>query len=110
VTSADGLILAVRSYSVGDEVDVVFVRDGKEQTVKVTLGSDEALQAEQEEQRKKQEEEYQQQLEEYQNYLNQQQDGRGQGQSWPWDSYGWPWEMWDWNGDSLGNPGSYSRR
>ncbi len=110
VTSADGLILAVRSYSVGDEVDVVFVRDGKEQTVKVTLGSDEALQAEQEEQRKKQEEEYQQQLEEYQNYLNQRQDGRGQEQSWPWDSYGWPWEMWDWNNDTLGNPGSYSRR
>lgn len=47
ITSADGLILAVRSHEVGDTVSVTFVRDGQEQTVQVTLGSDESLQAEQ---------------------------------------------------------------
>ena len=47
ITSADGMILAIRSKNVGDTVSVTFVRDGKEQTVQVTLGSDESLQAEQ---------------------------------------------------------------
>lgn len=46
ITSADGMILAIRSHNVGDTVSVTFVRDGKEQTVQVTLGSDESLQAE----------------------------------------------------------------
>ena len=41
------MILAIRSKNVGDTVSVTFVRDGKEQTVQVTLGSDESLQAEQ---------------------------------------------------------------
>ena len=40
VTSADGLIIALREHSVGDEVTLTVVRDGKEQEVKVTLGSD----------------------------------------------------------------------
>lgn len=47
ITSADGMILAIRSKNVGDTVSVTFVRDGKEQTVQATLGSDESLQAEQ---------------------------------------------------------------
>jgi putative serine protease PepD len=68
VTSADGFILAVRSYSSGDTVNVTFVRNGKEQNVDVTLATDEALQEKQEEERKQQEEEYQQQLEQYQQY------------------------------------------
>lgn len=108
VTSADGLILAVRSYSVGDEVDVVFTRGSDEQTVKVKLGSDEELQAQQEEERKKQQEEYQRQQEEYEQYFNQRQNQQdlNQDQSWPWDSYSWPWEMWDWDSNSLGNPGT----
>jgi putative serine protease PepD len=50
ITSADGMILNVRSHEIGDKVKVTFVRDGKEQTVEVTLGSDEALQQEQQSQ------------------------------------------------------------
>ena len=50
ITSADGMILNVRSHEIGDKVKVTFVRDGKEQTVEVTLGSDEALQEEQQSQ------------------------------------------------------------
>lgn len=46
VTSADDLTLAVRSHSVGDTVDVTYVRDGQTNTVSVTLGSDEELQQE----------------------------------------------------------------
>lgn len=48
VTSADSLLLAVRSNSVGDAVDVQYVRDGQTLTTSVTLGSDERLQAQQE--------------------------------------------------------------
>ena len=46
VASADDLTLAVRSHSVGDTVDVTYVRDGQTNTVSVTLGSDEELQQE----------------------------------------------------------------
>ena len=91
VDSADGLILAVRSYSVGDEVDVTFVRNGKEQTAKVKLGSDEALQAQQQEQQKQQQMQQQQQMEQYQQYMQQQQQQQQNTQTWPWDSYTWPW-------------------
>ena len=72
VTSADSLLLAVRSNSVGDAVDVTYVRDGQEQTTTVTLGSDEALQ----EQQQQQEEQLREQQE--QRYGQQPQ---GQGQS-----------------------------
>ncbi|WP_085831113.1 S1C family serine protease [Collinsella vaginalis] len=44
VTSADGLIIALREHAVGDKVTLTVNRDGKEQDVEVTLGSDEALQ------------------------------------------------------------------
>lgn len=47
VTSADGLIIALREYEVGDKVTLTVVRDSKEQEVEVTLGSDEALQTDQ---------------------------------------------------------------
>ena len=40
VLTADSVIIAVRSCDIGETVDVVINRDGKEQTVKVTLGSD----------------------------------------------------------------------
>lgn len=46
ITSADNLTLAVRSHSVGDTVDITYVRDGQTNTVSVTLGSDEELQKE----------------------------------------------------------------
>ena len=48
VASADSLIIAMRSYNVGDTVKLTVVRGAKELEVEVTLGSDEALQAEQE--------------------------------------------------------------
>ena len=47
ITSADSLIIALRSYDVGDKVTLTIVRDSKEQTVEVTLGSDEKLQEQQ---------------------------------------------------------------
>jgi putative serine protease PepD len=108
VTSSDGFILAVRSHSVGEQVEVKFVRDGKEQSVNVTLGSDEELQAKQEEKARKQQEEYQQQLQQYEEYLNQQ-NQQNQRMGWPFgDGYSWPWETWNWDYEILGNPGSYT--
>lgn len=107
VTSADGFILAVRSYSVGDEVEVQFIRNGQEQSVNVTLGSDESLQAAQAEEQRQQEEEYQQQLQQYEQYMNQQNQQNTYDQSWPWNSYSFPWEMWNWDTNTQGNPGSY---
>ena len=50
ITSADGMILNVRSHSIDETVAVTFMRGGAEQTVNVTLGSDEELQKQQEEQ------------------------------------------------------------
>lgn len=44
ITSADGMILAVRSHSIGDTVKVTVMRGDDEMTFDVTLGSDEALQ------------------------------------------------------------------
>lgn len=40
ITSSTDLVLAVRSHSVGDTVQVTYNRDGNESTVSVTLGSD----------------------------------------------------------------------
>lgn len=47
VTSADGLIIVLREHEVGDKVTLTVVRDSKEREVEVTLGSDEALQTDQ---------------------------------------------------------------
>ena len=44
ISSADGVILAVRSHSIGDTVKVTVMRGSDEKTFDVTLGSDEALQ------------------------------------------------------------------
>ncbi|WP_307740147.1 trypsin-like peptidase domain-containing protein [uncultured Parolsenella sp.] len=44
ITSSDGVVLAVRSHNVGDTVSVTLVRGSQTQTLSVTLGSDEALQ------------------------------------------------------------------
>jgi putative serine protease PepD len=41
ISSSDGLVAMVRSYRPGDEVTFTVVRDGDEQEVAVTLGSDE---------------------------------------------------------------------
>ena len=50
ITSADGMILDVRSHEVGQTVSVTFMRGKEEKTVDVTLGSDEALQEQQKKQ------------------------------------------------------------
>ena len=44
VTSADGLIIALREHEVGEDVTLTVVRGDEQLDVKVTLGSDEALQ------------------------------------------------------------------
>ncbi len=48
VTSADGMVLAVRSHEIGDTVTVTVVRGTETKDLTVTLGSDEALQAQRE--------------------------------------------------------------
>ena len=48
VTSADSAILAVRSHDIGETVEVVVMRGDREMSFDVTLGSDEALQEQQE--------------------------------------------------------------
>lgn len=40
VTSADELVVTLRSYNVGDDITLTVVRDGKEMSVDATLGSD----------------------------------------------------------------------
>lgn len=40
ITSSSDLVLEVRSHNIGDIVSVTYVRDGQENTVDVTLGSD----------------------------------------------------------------------
>lgn len=50
ISSADAAILAVRSHSIGETVKVTVMRGSEELTFDVTLGSDESLQQEQEEQ------------------------------------------------------------
>ncbi|MBE7324939.1 trypsin-like peptidase domain-containing protein [Nocardioides sp. Y6] len=40
IDSGDDLVATVRSYRPGDEVEVAYVRDGEEQSVTLTLGSD----------------------------------------------------------------------
>lgn len=49
ITSADGAILAVRSHSIGETVQVTVMRGNDQKTFDVTLGSDEELQRQQEE-------------------------------------------------------------
>ena len=44
ITSADGLIIALRSHEVGEKVEVTLMRGKEEKKVTVELGSDEALQ------------------------------------------------------------------
>lgn len=44
ITSSDGLVLAVRSHSVGDKVTLTLMRGSKQMSVDVTLGSDESMQ------------------------------------------------------------------
>ena len=85
ITSADSLLLAVRTHAVGDTVDVEFVRNGKTQSTKVTLGSDEALQAAQEKQAQQQEEAQRQQLEQYEQFMQQfQNQNSSRNQMMPW--------------------------
>ncbi|ERL12593.1 S1C family serine protease [Olegusella massiliensis] len=47
ISSADGVILSIRSHAEGDKVKVTVNRDGKEESFTVTLGNDEELQTQQ---------------------------------------------------------------
>ena len=47
ITSADGLIIALRSHEVGEKVEITLVRGKEEKKVTVELGSDEELQNQQ---------------------------------------------------------------
>lgn len=47
ISSADGLIIALREHEVGDKVTLTVMRGKDEKEIEVELGSDEALQAEQ---------------------------------------------------------------
>lgn len=47
ITSADGLIIALRSYDVGEKVTLTVMRGNDKMDIEVTLGSDEALQEQQ---------------------------------------------------------------
>lgn len=49
ITSADGVVLAVRSHEPGETVSVTYVRGGQTSQAQVTLGTDEALQNQQSE-------------------------------------------------------------
>lgn len=48
ITSADGMVLAVRSHDIGDTVTVTVVRGNETKDLTVTLGSDETLRAQRE--------------------------------------------------------------
>ncbi|MDI9590705.1 MAG: trypsin-like peptidase domain-containing protein [Acidobacteriota bacterium] len=54
ITSADGMILAVRGHKIDETVEITFVRDGKEMTTEVTFGDDAELQRQQQQQREQQ--------------------------------------------------------
>ena len=47
ITSADGLIIALRSHEVGEKVEITLMRGTEEKKVTVELGSDEELQNQQ---------------------------------------------------------------
>lgn len=68
ITSADDVILTVRSYNEGDVVKVTVNRDGKDMTFDVTLGNDEELQVQQQLQQQQYLEQQQQQQQQYQYY------------------------------------------
>ena len=68
ITSADGMILAVRSHHIGETVSVTVVRGEEELTFDVTLGSDEALQALQQQQYQEQLQQQQQQQQNQEQY------------------------------------------
>ena len=78
ITSSDALVLAVRSHSVGDTVTVTLMRGSKQMQVQVTLGSDEALQQQQESDSSSQGSLLEQYLEQYgQQYGNSGNSGNG---------------------------------
>ena len=65
ITSADGMILAVRSHKIGETVDITFMRGDEEMTAQVTFGDDAELQKLQQEQYEQQQQQMQQQEEQY---------------------------------------------
>ena len=99
ITSSDGIVLAVRSHSVGDTVKITYVRDGQENTVEVTLGSDADASSSSTEDDSSQNSLLEEYLKRYYEYYN----GNGSSSdssSGLGNSYG--------NSDSYGNSGSNS--
>lgn len=45
VTTADGMIIAIRSHKIGDTAEIKYLRSGKEQTTSITFGDDSARNA-----------------------------------------------------------------
>ncbi|MBP3892946.1 MAG: trypsin-like peptidase domain-containing protein [Atopobiaceae bacterium] len=60
ITSADGMILAVRGHKIGETVDITFMRGTEEMTAQVTFGDDAELQKLQKEQLEQQQQQMQQ--------------------------------------------------
>lgn len=54
ITSADGMILAVRSHKIGETVEVAFMRGDVKMTAQVTFGDDADLQKQQQQEREEQ--------------------------------------------------------
>lgn len=79
ITSSDAMLLAVRSHSVGDTVTVTLMRGSKEMQVQVTLGSDEALQQQQDSDSSSQGSLLEQYLEQYGNRYGNGGSGYGSG-------------------------------
>ena len=57
ITSADGMILAVRSHKIGETVEIGFVRGSEEMTAQITFGDDAELQKQQKEELERQQQE-----------------------------------------------------
>ena len=79
ITSADAMILAVRSHEIGDTVKVTVMRGDQQMDFDVTLDDDEELQKQQEEERnqpKSDINDYLQNNNELQEYLNQRNNGQ----------------------------------
>lgn len=60
ITSADGMILAVRSHKIGETVKITYMRGTEEMTSEVTFGEDTELQKLQQEEREQREQEREQ--------------------------------------------------
>ena len=78
ITSADGMILAVRSHKIGETVEITFMRGNEEMKAQVTFGDDAELQKLQQKELEEQQRLQEQQLQDY-GYDQQYPQGYGYG-------------------------------